>query len=393
MGYAKRDRDPFCAYSRRLSPGIAVVLIAAFASTLAEWAAPSRSNMFATATNIAYTLTGVYLEILDQTTRNRPWAFRGLVNGLPTALAILGAASFAFHAMNDPQEEMYHSFDRFGGYFVTLQTVHASTYVTILALIGLCRCAPDAFETAKVWIGVGMAMGTMVAFSLIFAFWNGLENDGDFVFAALLIVLIITVLISRFAVVRRATDPKASFCGFITTDVIMALLECFVVLVVAWTALLMQGSFVGAPFNSIDYPEQYDTYHGYWHVLLSIAILMIYVRTEESAGVVQGLVTIETRQPDGMEIFGAVSVVLLCGLLITFKESGMDMNTVRIVLTVFTGIMQPYAVRALYQTIQEFLGRTRRWDAQLDDLKYGKIHLAATPATTFRYGWSDIESI
>lgn len=392
MGYSESDRDPFCAYSRRLSPGIAVVLIAAFASTLAEWAAPSRVNMFATATNIAYTLTGVYLEILDQTTRNRPWAFRGLVNGLPTALAILGAASFAFHAINDSGDTIYHSFDRFGAYFVTLQTVHASTYVTILALVGLCRCSPTAFETAKVWIGVGMAMGTMVAFSLIFAFWHSLEADGNYVFAALLVVLITTVLVSRFSVVRRATDSTYSVCGFNITDTVMALVECFVVLVVGWTALLMQGSFVGASFDNTNHPEQYDTYHGYWHVLLSIAILMIFVRAEESAGVVQGIVTIETRQPDGMEIFGAISVLLLCVLLITFKEIGADMHTVRIVLTVFIGLMQPYAVRALYQTIQEFLGSTRRWDAQLDSVRYGKIHHAAT-LTTLRSGSNDVESL
>jgi hypothetical protein len=283
------------------------------------------------------------------------------VNSVPSALAILGAGSFAYHASNNDQASVYHTFDRFGAYYVALQTLHASVYVMLIFFASFCFTSAN-LETVQIWIGVAMAMLTMVEMSLIFVFWDGLyEQGGDYVFMGLGSALLVTATITRFCVVQRAKPDEKDTCGFRRTDVFIAAVETVVLFVVAFTALLMQSNFLGVTYNSL-MDTQYDLYHGCWHVFLSLVIIMFYVRAEEAAGAARGYYKVKTRDPSTVEMLGAGLTVVYCTTLIIIKETQVSEIAALIFMTVFSSILQIYSM-----TIREFADEDRIWDQVFED--------------------------
>jgi hypothetical protein len=239
-------------------------------------------------------------------------------------------------------------------------------YVTLIFFASFCFTNAN-LETVQIWIGVAMAVITMVAMSLIFVFWDALlERGGDYVFMGLASALLFTATITRFCVVQRAKPDEKEMCGFRSTDVFIAAVETVVLFVVAFTALLMQSNFFGVTYNSL-MDTQYDIFHGCWHVFLSLVILMFYVRAEEAAGAARGYYKIKTRDPSVVEMLGAGLTIVYCTTLIVIKETQVSEIAVLIIMTVFSSILQVYSIYVIVVTIREFADKDRIWDQVFED--------------------------
>ena len=282
-----------CTVHCPIHPTISTVGLIIPVALLVSW---SGWLEFSVISNLAFTIAGIYQEFQSRASHEKT----ALLKAAPTILALMGASSFVFHLHFHKHS---HILDIFFGWCLAL---HGATSALGCAMtLGLRQRGIKSF-----FLAVAMPFTIFsVCLHIIIGYYIEIYNWQIGYYSIMAGVIFVAGVVVRVDVIRRdiASLQRRAWS--------IAIVEVSSILVLALSALFVQSQQAGVQFAI--YSDEYDLYHGMWHIQLAIAFSMLYTRLLDGVSTTAACI-VSSITP--LDISALVSVWVLASGTLLLKE-------------------------------------------------------------------------
>lgn len=301
-----------------VSPCIAVVTATFFVSLVLEVSVVNSAHVFATTSNACFLAAALYVHLYGsfqtQTDKSADQKYEQesyyMTSNLETvaslSLAVLGAASFGFHAQSVLFQPL-HSFDIFFSWNLALALFYVSSSACVFAILGS--------KSARKWQWV--VYTCYLACVCVLIVWYDTFYQSQVWLMSILAGLSIIFGVSA----RLMLTEKPFRCGW---PVALAIVEWVALIVVGIGTVFANCSLVGKTIGRDTDLASYDLYHGMWHVLLSYLVSIIFLRSLSVARMIERSVPVCVCSVPLLDLVGEGLVCVLSLLVLVCKEAGVD---------------------------------------------------------------------
>lgn len=317
------EADTTVREAASVSPCIAFNSIALFISYFGKFAIPGSPHIFSTVSNLGFIVSAFYLQYKINEPYNGDNGSESLrdsyfICNLSTCaslfLILIGASSLSFHS----QSVLFapaHSFDILFGWLLVVTLVFTASSVSFYAWAGRRL-------TKQLHVNLFVTFLTGIA-ALIIGYDTIYNHQLQF-YIALACIAIVCAVISRIILVGKR--PSLSVIGF-------ALAEIVILVCVAISAVLCQGELLGATLSRESNSEDYDHFHGIWHILLSYVSSIVFVRSLSVARMIELNYPVCICRPSVADIFGELSMFAFSITAVVLKESRLETPTTSVIIS------------------------------------------------------------
>ena len=310
--------DGSAALRLRTDSLVALVALCQIVSVIVYLCTPGWNEAFATTSNVAYMVSGVYSSFR----KSVRWG--GLANpAFP--LLFLGVASFSFH-----QEQAHsnkHTLDILGGWLlvVHLASISIGAFVSeLVSEIKILRFGTQFVDFVFVIVFAPL-------FLLVCTFYSSVYNNQLWFYGACLVPSVVLALVIRM---------RLSSCKY--SSIQIAVSESVEALGIAISATFVQGELVGRRVTYATDPAAYDLFHGMWHIQLALAVGVLHVRFANLSNQVDDTLKDKTQRTiDNKSFFASIGkgvFFVQAVILIALKETSVSIVWVQVVLVSVSAI-------------------------------------------------------
>ena len=310
-----------------ISPTVATTTLFLAISYLAMVIAPS-PYVFATTTNLCYLAAGFWREVVSAADRHSATLLVGQMAGGSPVLVFMGASSFAFHresTMNSPA----HTLDILFGWVLVSHVFYVSLSVAVLAAVK--RFSPKRDPRPTRAARSVMSVLFLVFLTLLMTFYDAFYSNQQLFYFV--------------------TGPTAAVFGGVCRAILvyeqdklhwpavrLAAVEMVVALTAVFAAILSQGELLGRRLSRSTDEAGYDFYHGQWHFLLALVVVLLYSRAADAARIVQGTHRVCVCTLPFLDWMAEGLIFVYAMLCIAFKEGQVDLIIAKGVLGALSGL-------------------------------------------------------
>jgi len=270
---------------------------------------------FATASNLGYISSAIYIHYRATGGESDSYLVTNTSTSASIFFILIGASSFGFHSEHVLFQPL-HSFDILFGWLLILTVAFVSVSISFYAWAGK-RLTRQLHPT--------LFVGFLIAIcALVIQYSNVYNYQFEYYIVASPIAVFFAV-VSRIILVGKKPSPEV---------VAYAVGEMFILISVAFAAVLCQGEMLGRTLSRELDGESYDLFHGVWHLLLSCVCSIIILRDVSVARMIENDFVVCVCKPSIIDIAGEISLFFFAATAVVLKQLGPSSATSLIVLVV-----------------------------------------------------------
>lgn len=291
-----------------------------------------QNQSFAIISNLMFCLVAV-LRVLDSTHISEMLV--GQLGGGAFPLALLGAASFAFH--QDTASSNKHTLDIFMTSILVSHVLYVSTTISLIGLLPLV-----SRKRLRRFISNACGFAYIVSIFLLSIYYHTIYANQSGTYIVLGTLTILATVTTRLLLLLKTKSLTVPVIFTTAAEIIVAI-------VVLLSAVVCQGEILGStlPMSSADY----DLYHGMWHVQLAVLTGLLYSRLADASETIRKNAAVDIK-PNYLELFGLFILFVQAVVLMVLKETRVTIKTSKQFFFAYSFLYLVYALIVFVATLR-----------------------------------------